>query len=226
MEKAKEFLVDTSFLFVFGQKPQPLLAVEEFTQAANLLLMEKNYEEYVYCQENAGKLHREMQSHFLAGKNFKDAAGVAAKMNDNQKASELYKYAADEFVTCGSYDRAAEELERSAILYTTTDFEKAYLLYQDAMSLLEREDHIVPGLDIYRRCLSFTLASGRLKESIQVSTRLQDAIYTIKLGTNFQRQVLTTVLIQLKIGEEEGALKTWNDGCDRYILFFKLETLV
>ena len=215
MEKAQEFLVDSSFLFLFGQKPQPILAVEEFVQAANLLLMEKNFEEYVYCQERAGELHREMGSNFLAGKNFKDAAGIAAKLNNHKKAAELYKAASDEFMTCGSYDKAAEELERSAIVYTNVDFDKAYGLYQNAMSLLEREDHLVPGLDIFRRCLTFTLTSNKLVESIQVSTRLQDAIFTIKVGTNFQRQVLTTVILQLAIGDEDGALKTWNDGCSR-----------
>lgn len=213
-QKAEEALLDTSSFFgLFGAHPNPMLACEEFEKAASKFRANKQYQDAIECYIQNAKLHSEMNSHFLASKGYESAALLLEKhLNQSRKSSEIFSKAANEcFLSGSSPDKAAELYLKSALALGNSP--DALEKYKEAISLLEDEDRIRFGLEIYTKAFGFCLRNQRFNDAILTSKKMESAFDLIRNSNLYRRQILCSVLIYLKLKDEENAVETWNQGC-------------
>ncbi|KAI8900380.1 soluble NSF attachment protein [Globomyces pollinis-pini] len=206
----------TSFFGLLGSEPNYILAADEYTKAGNSFRGSKAYGQAVECFIKAGECHQKLDSFFLAAKSYETAALVLEKnMDQFERASSIYKKASMFYVPGGSPDKAGEILEKSAKVMESVDAIKAADIYVEACQLYVNEDRFRFGVDTFKRALTFCLRSRQIEYSKIISDKLEDGFFSIQNISSFQRQVLSSVIINLSVMNEKAALEKWNQGCSK-----------
>lgn len=86
---------------------------------------------------------------------------LVQNLNQPQKAAEMYQRASDLFMTNGSIDRAAEQLQKAGRALENTDVSAAIEMYSSACALYEQEDRGRFAIDIYKKAISLLVRSKK-----------------------------------------------------------------
>ncbi|KAJ3127364.1 hypothetical protein HK098_006448 [Nowakowskiella sp. JEL0407] len=186
-------------------------AVQNYEQAANCFKLAKAYSYAVDAYVKSADCHTKLNSLYLAAKNL-DAAALMLmnQLNKPDESSELYRRASNYYLANGSYDRAAEVLEKAGKALESINPDKAVQLYEESCTIYETEDKMRSGAESFQRFISFLIKSGRYPKALELSGRLTDAYIKMENRIGINKQVLSCVILALAYGDEVEAGKRFD----------------
>lgn len=214
-QRGDEAIKDKSYLFgLMGSQPNFMIAAEEYEKAAGMFKHQKLFEKSFECYVLTGQCHQKLHAYFLAGKAFESAALLAEKyLNDPKRAADLFKLAADQSVLSNTPDKAIDLLVKAATVLEHVENSKSLLYYEQAMSLIEQEDRIRVSNSVFTKAIGFCIDQKLFKEAISISSKLEAHFQKLGNANQFRRQVVSSVLIYLRLQDEEKGLDLWNRAC-------------
>ncbi|KAI9099391.1 soluble NSF attachment protein [Phlyctochytrium arcticum] len=192
---------------LFGSaKPDWDSSLQNYEAAAICFRNAKAYDYACDALVKAATAHHELDSLYLAAKALENAANLTIQYLTNPtEAASLYQKASDYYMAQGSVDRAAEALEKAAKALEDVQYEESVKLYEQACDAYEEEGKLRIGIDVFKRFLSFTLRHASYPKSLEISERLCRAYEKLEQALNLRKQLLTSVIIQLHLGDHSGA---------------------
>jgi tetratricopeptide (TPR) repeat protein len=211
-KKAEKWMVNTSSFFgLLGSSPNYLQAVEEYQKAGNLYRNAGKLEDAVDCFIKAAGCHKELNSMYLAAKSIETAAQISK--GNPLKQSELYSDASKLYYFGNAPDRACEMLDKSAQALETVDVQKAILKYWESVGMYESEDRLSFSIDSIKRFMVFCIKSNQCEEAIKVSLRIQQIYEKLQNRDMYYRQVLSSIVLCLSLGQSERAQDVYRQSC-------------
>ncbi|KAJ3020260.1 hypothetical protein HKX48_001086 [Thoreauomyces humboldtii] len=136
-----------------------------------------------------------------------DAAATitAQQLKQPAQAAALYRETAQFFLAQGSHDRAGESLEKAAKALETVDVPQCIELYDEACHVYEDENKLRFGVETFKRAIGVCLRNKKYDKAIEFSSRLSDCFSKLDQKPNFCKQALSSVIIFLAKGDENGA---------------------
>ena len=130
----------------FGQpKPDFDIALDHFTKSANLFRSQKLNKEAVDAQLKVAECHTNLNSLFLSAKAYETAGQLS------QDPSH-FKLASDQFTLSGHPDRAAEMLEKAALLSKVPE---SLSFFAQAIEIYREEDRLRFGVETIKKAIAY-----------------------------------------------------------------------
>jgi tetratricopeptide (TPR) repeat protein len=212
MQRAEQLIKQAEKALESGwfTKRDPDTGMDAYLKAANLLRTE-NPLRASECYVKAAELQQELNSLFLSAKSFEQAAALCGD-------PKLYKRASDMYLVHGSGDRAAEMLEKAALMQdasTAAGKQQALELYKESLEIYSSEDKLRFSLDTHRNAIKFSIANSLLQDAIQLSKQLELVMIKISNRPGAFKQALSTLVLNVHINNAN-AQQEWGESCSRY----------
>ncbi|KAF8978752.1 hypothetical protein BGZ46_006193 [Entomortierella lignicola] len=150
----------------------------------------------------------------MAGRALENAGNVALqKLNQPERAADLYKRASELFMQNMTPDRAAEMLEKSAIAMAPISVDSAVELYIGACNIYESEDRGRYATDTFKKTISLLVKHNRFEKAIEVLQRLGNIQKDTPNKSAYYKTLLSIIIIQLAAGDEVEAGKRFQAFC-------------
>ncbi|KAI8818496.1 soluble NSF attachment protein [Fimicolochytrium jonesii] len=188
---------------LFGkEKPDWDMAVQGYEAAATSFKNARAFDQACEAYVKASECHRHLDSLFLAAKSL-DAAALLTTTHLSQPAhaADLYRQVSDLFLAQGSADRAGESLEKGAKVLEQADPTKSIEMYDESCKLYEEENKMRFGVDVFKRAIGVCVRNNRLPKALDLSTRLTTAFAKLDQKMNFHKQMLSSTVILLALGD-------------------------
>ncbi|ORY93878.1 hypothetical protein BCR43DRAFT_442992 [Syncephalastrum racemosum] len=196
------------------RKPDWDVASGCYDRAATAFKVGKSYDQAVQAYVKASEAFFKADGTHLAGKALENAALILVQNLDQpQKAAEMYQRASDLFMTNGSIDRAAEQLQKAGRALENTDVSAAIEMYSSACTLYEQEDRGRFAIDIYKKAISLLVRSKKLEKAVDMLHRQAAVLQKLTNRSHLCKANLSILIVLFAIGDEVEAGKQFNIMC-------------
>ncbi|KAJ1733491.1 hypothetical protein LPJ61_001533 [Coemansia biformis] len=184
-------------------KPEWDVAAPYWDRAANAFKTARRYEDAVTCFVKAAEAYVKVNSLYLAGEGYRNAAALTEKhLNDHTNTIGYYCRASDMFRTQGSAaDKAAAMMENAARACEGIDSSRAIQLYESALAIYESEDRIRVGIPTFKRLTSYLIEKNRLSEAAELQTRLGEVCQQVNNRSELAKSCLSAIILVLAFGD-------------------------
>ncbi|KAI8384375.1 uncharacterized protein BYT42DRAFT_493520 [Radiomyces spectabilis] len=197
------------------RKPDWDVAAGCYERAATSFKIAKSYEQAVQAYGKASEALFKTDALHLAGKAMESAALILAQnLNQPQRAAEAYQKASDLFMTQGSIDRAAEQLEKAGRALENIDVNAAIEMYSSACGLYEQEDRGRFAIDIFKKAISLLVKSKKYAKAVDMLHRQSVILQKLSSRTHIYKANLSIIILLLAIGDDVEAGKQFNAMCN------------
>ncbi|KAG0171529.1 hypothetical protein DFQ28_000874 [Apophysomyces sp. BC1034] len=197
------------------RKPDWDIAAGCYERAAVSFKIAKSYDQAVQAYAKASEALFKADAIHLAGKAMENAALVLAQnLNQPQRAAEAYQRASDLFMTQGSIDRAAEQLEKAGRAMENTDINAAIEMYSSACTLYEQEDRGRFAIEIFKKAISLLIKSKKYEKAVDMLHRQSQTLKKMASRSHLYKANLSIMIVLFAIGDDVEAGKQFNSMCD------------
>ncbi|KAI9029728.1 soluble NSF attachment protein [Phycomyces nitens] len=196
------------------RKPDWDVAAGCYERAATSFKIAKSYDQAVQAYAKTSEAFFKAGANHLAGKAMESAALILTQnLGQPQRAAEAYQQASDLFMTQGSIDRAAEQLEKAGRAMETTDINAAIEMYSAACALYEQEDRGRFAIDVFKKAISLLIKSKKYEKAIDMLQRQTVILQKMTSRSHLHKANLSILIIILAIGDEVEAGKQFHIMC-------------
>ncbi|CAO3702984.1 unnamed protein product [Rhizopus stolonifer] len=150
----------------------------------------------------------------LAGKATENAAFILANnLSQPQRAAEAYQRASNFFMTQGSIDRAAEQLEKAGRALENVDVNASFDMYSKACTLYEQEDRGRFAMEIYKKAISLLVRNKKYDKAIEMLKREIQVLQKLSSRTHLYKANLSILVLVLAVGDDVEAGKQFSSMC-------------
>ncbi|RCI04333.1 hypothetical protein CU098_012623 [Rhizopus stolonifer] len=150
----------------------------------------------------------------LAGKALENAAFILAQnLNQPQRAAELYQRASNYFMTQGSIDRAAEQLEKAGRALENVDVNASYDMYSKACAIYEQEDRGRFAVEIFKKAISLLIRNKKYDKAIDMLKRQSVVLQKFTSRSHLYKANLSILVLIFAIGDDVEAGKQFSSMC-------------
>ncbi|KAI9260494.1 hypothetical protein BDA99DRAFT_512285 [Phascolomyces articulosus] len=196
------------------RKPDWDVASGCYEHAATSFKLAKSYDQAVQAYLKASEAFFKADATHLAGKALENAALLLAQqLNQPQRAAEFYQRASNMFMTGGSIDRAAEQLEKAGRALENTDANAAIDMYSSACSLYEQEDRGRMAIDIFKKAIALLIRSKKYQKAVDMLHRQSAVLRKLANRSHLYKANLSVMIVLFALGDEVEAGKQFNYMC-------------
>ncbi|KAL0076580.1 soluble NSF attachment protein [Phycomyces blakesleeanus] len=196
------------------RKPDWDVAAGCYERAATSFKIAKSYDQAVQAYAKTSEAFFKAGANHLAGKAMESAALILTQnLGQPQRAAEAYQQASDLFMTQGSIDRAAEQLEKAGRAMETTDINAAIEMYSAACTLYEQEDRGRFAIDVFKKAISLLIKSKKYEKAIDMLQRQSVILQKMVSRSHLHKANLSILILILAIGDEVEAGKQFHIMC-------------
>ncbi|KAI7904039.1 soluble NSF attachment protein [Cokeromyces recurvatus] len=196
------------------RKPDWDLAASDYERAATSFKIAKSYDQAVQAYFKASDALSKADAIHLAGKALENAAFIlASNLNQPQRAAETYQRASNYFMTQGSIDRAAEQLEKAGRALENVDVNASYEMYSKACTLYEQEDRGRFAVDIFKKATSLLIRNKKYDKAIEMLKRQSAVLQKFTSRSHLFKANLSIIILYFAIGDDVEAGKQFNSMC-------------
>ncbi|KAF7729568.1 hypothetical protein EC973_004243 [Apophysomyces ossiformis] len=196
------------------RKPDWDIAAGCYERAAVSFKIAKSYDQAVQAYAKASESLFKADAIHLAGKAMENAALVLAQnLNQPQRAAEAYQRASDLFMTQGSIDRAAEQLEKAGKTMENIDINAAIDMYSSACTLYEQEDRGRFAIDIFKKAISLLIKSKKYEKAVDMLHRQSQTLQKLSSRSHLYKANLSIMIVLFALGDDVEAGKQFNNMC-------------
>ncbi|KAI8376885.1 soluble NSF attachment protein [Blakeslea trispora] len=196
------------------RKPDWDLAASCYERAATSFKIAKSSDQAVQAYIKASDALSKADATHLAGKALENAAFILAHdLNQPQRAAELYQRASNYFMTQGSIDRAAEQLEKAGRVLENVDVNASYDMYSKACTIYEQEDRGRFAVDIFKRAVSLLIRNKRYDKAIEMLKRQSIVLQKFTSRSHLYKANLSILILIFAIGDDVEAGKQFSYMC-------------
>ncbi|OBZ83373.1 Gamma-soluble NSF attachment protein [Choanephora cucurbitarum] len=196
------------------RKPDWDLAASCYERAATSFKIAKSSDQAVQAYIKASDALSKADATHLAGKALENAAFILAHdLNQPQRAAELYQRASNYFMTQGSIDRAAEQLEKAGRALENVDVNASYDMYSKACTIYEQEDRGRFAVDIFKRAVSLLIRNKKYDKAIEMLKRQSIVLQKFTSRSHLYKANLSILILIFAIGDDVEAGKQFSYMC-------------
>ncbi|ORE06500.1 TPR-like protein, partial [Rhizopus microsporus var. microsporus] len=196
------------------RKPDWDLAASYYDRAATCFKIAQSYDQAVQAYAKASEALFKADSIHLAGKATESAAFIIAhNLNQPQRAADAYQRASNFFMTQGSIDRAAEQLDKAGRVLESVDVNAAFDMYSKACTLYEQEDRGRFAMDIYKKAVSLLVRNKKYDKAIEMLKRETQVLMKLSSRTHLYKAYLSILILIFAIGDDVEAGKQFSIMC-------------
>ncbi|KAI9472178.1 MAG: hypothetical protein EXX96DRAFT_583141 [Benjaminiella poitrasii] len=196
------------------RKPDWDLAASDYERAATSFKIAKSYDQAVTAYFKASEALSKADAIHLAGKALENAAFIlATNLNQPQRAADTYERASNYFMTQGSIDRAAEQLEKAGRALENIDVNASYDMYSKACTLYEQEDRGRFAVDIFKKAISLLIRNKKYDKAIDMLKRQSVVLQKFTSRSHLYKANLSIIILYFAIGDDVEAGKQFNAMC-------------
>ncbi|KAG0953018.1 hypothetical protein G6F57_005513 [Rhizopus arrhizus] len=196
------------------RKPDWDLAASYYDRAATCFKIAKSYDQAVQAYAKSSEALFKSDAIHLAGKATENAAFILAQnLNQPQRAAEAYQKASNFFMTQGSIDRAAEQLEKAGRALENVDVNASFDMYSKACTLYEQEDRGRFAMEIYKKAISLLVRNKKYDKAIEMLKRETQVLQKLSSRTHLYKANLSILVLVLAIGDDVEAGKQFSSMC-------------
>ncbi|KAI7887860.1 uncharacterized protein EV154DRAFT_426736 [Mucor mucedo] len=196
------------------RKPDWDIAAGYYERAATAFKIAKSYDQAVQAYAKASEALFKADAIHLAGKAMESAAFILAQnLNQPQRAAEAYQRASDYFMTQGSIDRAAEQLDKAGKALENVDVNASYEMYSKACTLYEQEDRGRFAVDIFKRAIALLIRNKKYDKAIDMLRRQSVILQKFTSRSHLYKANLSILILILAIGDDVEAGKQFSYMC-------------
>ncbi|KAI8579242.1 hypothetical protein K450DRAFT_243462 [Umbelopsis ramanniana AG] len=198
------------------KKPDWDIAGQNYERAATAFKVGKSYEQAVQAYNKASEALLKADATHLAGKAMESAAQILAQnLHQPDRAADAYRRASELFVTQGSVDRGAEQLEKAAKVMENVDVNAAIDLYSQSCSLYEQEDRGRFAMDTFKKAISLLVKTQKYDRAADMLNRQSVVLQKMTNRGALHKANLSIVILSLAMGDEVEANKQFHNFCSR-----------
>ncbi|KAJ2956156.1 hypothetical protein NQZ79_g7943 [Umbelopsis isabellina] len=198
------------------KKPDWDIAGQNYERAATAFKVGKSYEQAVQAYTKASDALLKADATHLAGKSMESAAQILAQnLQQPDRAADAYRRASELFVTQGSVDRGAEQLEKAAKVMENVDVNAAIELYSQSCSLYEQEDRGRFAMDTFKKAIALLVKTQKYDRAMEMLHRQSAVLQKLTNRGALYKANLSIVILALAMGDEVEASKQFHTFCSR-----------
>ncbi|KAI8977020.1 hypothetical protein BDF20DRAFT_820816 [Mycotypha africana] len=198
----------------FFRKPDWDLAASYYDKAATSFKIAHSYDQAVQAYYKSSEALSKADAIHLAGKALESAAFLLAQnLNQPQRAAEAYQRASDYFMTQGSIDRAAEQLDKAGRVLEAIDVNASFNVYSKACTLYEQEDRGRFAVEIFKRAISLLIRNRKYDRAVEMLKRQSVILQKFTSRTHLYKANLSILILIFAIGDDVEAGKQFNTMC-------------
>ncbi|KAI8988830.1 soluble NSF attachment protein [Pilobolus umbonatus] len=196
------------------RKPDWDVAAGYYERAATSFKIAKSYDQAVQAYlKQSDALYKADATH-LAGKAMENAAYIlASNLNQPQRAADAYQRASNYFMTQGSIDRAAEQLEKAGRALENVDVNASYDMYNKAITIYEQEDRGRFAIEIFKKTISLLIRNKKYDKAVEILKRQCVVLQKFTSRSHLYKANLSIIILILAIGDDVEAGKQFNMMC-------------
>ncbi|KAG2217190.1 hypothetical protein INT45_005399 [Circinella minor] len=196
------------------RKPDWDVASGCYDHAATSFKLARSYDQAVQAYLKASEAFFKADATHLSGKALENAALLLAQqLSQPQRAAEFYQRASNMFMTGGSIDRAAEQLEKAGRALENTDANAAIEMYSSACSLYEQEDRGRMAIEIFKKAVTLLIRSKKYEKAVDMLHRQSAVLRKLANRSHLYKANLSIMIVLFAIGDEVEAGKQFNFMC-------------
>ncbi|KAJ2772412.1 hypothetical protein IWQ56_001388 [Coemansia nantahalensis] len=184
-------------------KPEWDVAAPYWDRAANSFKTARRYEDAIKCYVSAAEAYVKVNSLYLAGEGYRNAAVLTEKhIEDHTNTVAYYCRASDLFRSQGSAaDKAAAMMESAARACEGIDSSRAIQMYENALGIYEAEDRGRVSIPTFKRLTAYLIEKNRLAEAAALQVRLGDVCQQINNRSELAKSYLSAIVLVLAFGD-------------------------